>query len=360
MPPRSEKKQKRGTTSSPEGRFTHVHREVWEEAGEEGTVRTTEFFWEDSKSLLTYNDSPDIPIQAGLNPYRGCEHGCIYCFARPNHAYVDLSPGLDFESKIFVKKNVDRLLIDALRKRKGNVETITMGTATDPYQPGERKYKNSRKILEVCLKFRQPLAIITKSSLILRDLDLLSEMGRLGILKVFVTITTLNSELWSALEPRAPAPNKRIEAVKGLTEAGVPVGVMFAPVIPFLNDSEMETVLERAKSAGAESAGMVFVRLPYEVAPLFEEWLGVHFPLKKEKILRVIREARGGKLYDSDFSQRMTGTGNYAQLLRTRFRLATRRLGLNHRGTIRGDLFRVPEEFQVLASKDQDLLPGLF
>ncbi|EQA38250.1 radical SAM domain protein [Leptospira inadai serovar Lyme str. 10] len=355
------KKQRRGTTSAPEGRFDSISREIWKEDREEDAVnRTTQFFSEDSKSILTHNDSPDIPIDASLNPYRGCEHGCIYCFARPNHAYVDLSPGIDFESKIFVKKNVDLLLIHELKKRKGPVETITLGTATDPYQPGERTYRNTRKILEVLLKFRQPTAIITKSSLILRDIDILSEMGKLGILKVYVSVTTLDKELWSALEPRAPAPGKRLDAIRGLSKGSVPVGAMFAPVIPFLNDSEMETILEEVKQAGALSAGMVLLRLPYEVSQLFVEWLEINYPLKKEKILRVLREARGGKLYDSDFSQRMTGTGTYAELLQTRFRLAIKRFDLNERASFRKDLFRIPEEYQVRPSKNQDLLPGLF
>ncbi|TGK07601.1 PA0069 family radical SAM protein [Leptospira semungkisensis] len=355
---------KRGTEKLPPSRFDPIQREAWWEDRNldpnEDPSPSTHFYWEDSKSILTRNKSPDIPFEASINPYRGCEHGCIYCFARPNHSYVDLSPGLDFETKIFVKKNPAELLIEELRKKKESVSPITIGTATDPYQPGERIYKNTRSILEVLLEFKQPAAIITKSSLIQRDLDLLSKLGKLGLIKVLFSITTLDKELWSKLEPRAPAPGKRMETIKSLTDVGVPTGVLFAPVIPFINDSEMESVLETAANLGAESAGMVFLRLPLEVAPLFEDWLSRHYPLKKEKVLRVISEARGGKLYDAKWGERMKGKGDYAELLQKRFSLSVQRFGLNRRSQLRTDLFSVPYQYVKKKKDQEDFLPGLF
>ncbi|TGL63518.1 PA0069 family radical SAM protein [Leptospira sarikeiensis] len=354
---------RRGTEELPPSRFDKTSREVWLEdrydLGEEPSP-ATQFFWEDSKSILTRNKSPDIPFDASINPYRGCEHGCIYCFARPNHSYVDLSPGLDFETKIFVKKEPAKLLAEELRKKKQAVLPITLGTATDPYQPGERIYKNTRSILEVLLEFRQPAAIITKSSLIQRDLDILSEMGKLGILKVFLSITTLDKELWAKLEPRAPAPNKRMETLRKLTEVGVPTGVLFAPVIPFINDFEMENLLEQASISGAEAAGMVFIRLPFEVAPLFEDWLTRHFPLKKEKVLKVISEARGGKLYEAKWGERMKGAGHYADLLQKRFSICMKRFNLTTRRQLRTDLFSVPIRYLTKKKKSEHLQPDLF
>lgn len=354
---------KRGTEELPPSRFDKTQREVWLEdrydLGEEPSP-STQFFWEDSKSVLTRNKSPDIPFDASINPYRGCEHGCIYCFARPNHSYVDLSPGLDFETKIFVKKEPAKLLAEELRKKKQALSPITIGTATDPYQPGERIYKNTRSLLEVMLEFKQPTAIITKSSLIQRDMDILSEMGKLGILKVYLSITTLDKELWSKLEPRAPAPARRMETLRKLTDVGIPTGVLFAPVIPFINDFEMEHLLEQAALSGAEAAGMVFVRLPFEVAPLFEDWLTRHFPLKKEKVLKVISEARGGKLYKANWGERMKGEGNYAELLQKRFSICTKRFGLTKRRELRMDLFAVPSRYLLKKKKQEEFLPGIF
>ncbi|MFB5649174.1 PA0069 family radical SAM protein [Leptospira wolffii] len=354
---------KRGTEEKPPSRFDDTTREIWQEdRGEDLDFSSpnTEFFWEHSKSILTKNDSPDIPFGSSINPYRGCEHGCIYCFARPNHSYMDLSPGLDFESKIFVKKNPAQLLASQLSKKKQALEPIALGTATDPYQPGERIYKNTRSILEILLKFRQPASIVTKSSLIQRDTDILSEMAKLGIIKVFITLTTLDKELWSKLEPRAPAPNKRLETVRNLSSLGIPTGVLFAPVIPFLNDFEMEGILESASEAGAETAGMVFIRLPFEVAPLFEDWLTKHYPLKKDKVLKTIREARGGKLYDSEWGNRMSGTGHYASLLQKRFRLSVKRFALDGWTPLRRDLFAVPPEYRKSKDNPEEFLPGLF
>ncbi|PJZ71462.1 radical SAM protein [Leptospira perolatii] len=354
---------RRGTDSKIEGRFEKTKRESWTEDETDGILPhkvTTQFFFESAKTILTSNQSPDLPFSTSINPYRGCEHGCIYCYARPNHAYVDLSPGLDFESKIFVKKNIKNLLVEDLKKLKAPIRAISLGAATDPYQPGERIHQNTRQVLETLLKFKHPVGIVTKSSLIQRDIDILAEMAKLDLVKVFVSITTLNNELWSKLEPRTPAPAKRIETLEKLSQSKIPVGVMFAPAIPFLNDFEMESILSKAKESGAASAGMVLLRLPHEVAPLFVDWLDTHYPLKKDKILKVISEARGGKLYDSAFGKRMIGSGNYSDLLQNRFRAAIQRLGLNNRHPLRTDLFKVPEEYQIRKYSKEEILPGLF
>ena len=357
-------KPRRGTFSSVPGRFTTVLREDWQEdkfPEEDLPPIKTEFFSEFPKTLITSNDSPDIPHGSSINPYRGCEHGCIYCFARPNHSYVDLSPGIDFESKIFIKHNVEEVLIRDLKRRKGKVEPILLGTATDPYQPIERKTENTRKILKTCLEFGQPVQIITKSSLILRDLDILSEMAKLNLIQVCVSVTTLDKELWSKLEPRTASPNKRMEAIAGLSRVGVPIILMFAPVIPFLNDHEMESIVRLGKENGISFAVMILVRLPYEVAPLFEGWLSEHYPLKKDKVLGLIRDTREGKLYQSDFKQRMTGTGKYAELLRARFQLIRKQTGLTKGPKIlETELFHIPEKFQIKTKKDEEILPGLF
>ncbi|WP_411823154.1 PA0069 family radical SAM protein [Leptospira sp. 'Mane'] len=357
-------KSRRGTLSSVPGRFTTVLREDWEEDkswNETDSPTKTEFFSEYPKTLITSNDSPDIPHGSSINPYRGCEHGCIYCFARPNHSYVDLSPGIDFESKIFIKHNVAGVLVEDLKRKKGEIEPILLGTATDPYQPIERKMENTRKILQICLEFRQPVEIITKSLLVLRDLDILSEMAKLNLIRVCVSVTTMNKELWSKLEPRTASPNKRMEAISGLSSIGVPVILMFAPVIPFLNDHEMESIVHLGKQNGISFAVMILVRLPYEVAPLFEDWLTEHYPLKKDKVLGLIRDTREGKLYQSDFKQRMTGTGNYAELLRARFRLVRKQAGLiQGPKVLETGLFRIPEKFQIRKGKGEETLPGLF
>ena len=319
----------RGAISNPAGRFEKrisVHEEEFLPQ-----QLDTRFLPEKAKSLITRNQSPDVPFLHSINPYRGCEHGCIYCFARPYHAYVDLSPGLDFETRIFVKENA----IDVLRKdlsRPGyQPSPICIGTATDPYQPVEAERRLTRQILELLLECRHPLSLITKSQLVCRDLDVLGELARHSLVKVMVSLTTLDNGLKRLLEPRTASGEARLRTIRALSDAGVPVGVLLAPLIPWINDHEVEQMLARAREAGAESAGFILLRLPHEVAPLFVEWLDNHFPDRKDKVLNTIRDARGGKLYESKFGARMRGEGEYADLFAQRFRLASRRAGFTER-----------------------------
>ena len=304
----------------------------------------TETIIDSSKSVITYNDSPDVPFDRSINPYRGCEHGCIYCFARPSHAYLGLSPGLDFESRILLKPDAARVLRLELGKRNYQCATIALGTNTDPYQPLERQHKIMRQILEVLAETRHPVSIVTKSALVERDIDLLAAMAGQGMAAVFLSITTLDRKLARTLEPRAAAPQRRLEALAKIRAAGIPAGVLVAPVIPALTDHELESIIKAAYEAGAMSAEYILLRLPLEVAGLFEEWLREHYPLKADHVLNLIRDCRGGKTYDAAFPQRMTGTGNYADLLAQRFRLISRRLGLDGGlPALRTDLFRRPE-----------------
>ncbi|MDF3821111.1 PA0069 family radical SAM protein [Leptospira sp. 96542] len=366
QPHSSEKRIKRGTISQIEGRFAKTFREEWTEDREDDLLPKnikTEYLKEYPKSLLSRNDSPDIPYDLSLNPYRGCEHGCIYCYARPNHAYVDLSPGIDFESKIFIKQNTKEVFVEDLKKKfkSGNYDPIVFGSVTDSYQPVERKTENTRKLLETSFKFKQATEIITKSSLITRDIDILSEMAKLNLIRVCFSVTTLDSVLWSKLEPRAPSPNKRMEAIEKLTQAGIPVILMFAPVIPFLNDHEMESIVKEGKKRGISQAVMILLRLPYELSDLFSDWLEEHFPLKKDKILGLLKDTREGKLYKSGFHQRMTGTGNYADLLRARFKLVKKQMSLDLKpAELNTKLFHIPLEYQRKQSKGEEFLPGLF
>ncbi len=282
-----------------------------------------------SRSIIAHNQSPDVSFAQSINPYRGCEHGCVYCFARPTHAYLGLSPGLDFETKIFAKPEAARLLAAELRDRKYRVQAIAMGTNTDPYQPIERTAKITRAILEVLRDFAHPFTIVTKSALVVRDLDIIAPMAARRLCKIFLSVTTLDRDLARAMEPRASTPRKRLAAIKALADAGVTTGVMAAPMIPALTDSEMEAILEAAREAGAVSAGYTMLRLPYEIKDLFAEWLEAHAPLKAKHVLSLIRDVRGGKLYSSEWGERMRGTGPFADLLAKRFRLACARLGLN-------------------------------
>ena len=306
------------------------------------TTVTDEF----PKSIIATNQSPDIPFEQSINPYRGCEHGCVYCYARPTHAYHGLSPGLDFETRLFAKPDAGRLLDAALSKPGYKVKTIQLGANTDPYQPIERTRRITRDILEVLQRFRHPLGITTKSDLVLRDLDILAPMAADGLAAVAVSVTTLNGRLARTMEPRCPRPSKRLEAIRQLSAAGVPVAVMAAPLIPGLNDHEIEDILAAAKDAGAVSAQYVLLRLPLEIHALFEEWLAAHAPDRAAKVMALIRETRAGKVYDSDFSQRMVGTGVYAEMIRQRFRLARKRLGFEHNAASgfnqRTDLFTRP------------------
>lgn len=304
----------------------------------------TEVIIDTSKSVITYNQSPDIPFDRSINPYRGCEHGCIYCFARPSHAFLGLSPGLDFESRILVKPDAAKLLRAELAKRNYQCAPLALGTNTDPYQPLERQHKIMRQILEVLAETRHPVTIVTKSALVERDVDLLSAMAAQGLVSVHVSVTTLQKSLARNLEPRAAAPQRRLEAVAALRAANIPVGVLVAPVIPALNDHELESIVKAAHAAGAQCVDYILLRLPLEVADLFAEWLQQHYPLKATHVLGLIYQSRGGKAYDPAFHQRMQGTGQIAGLIGQRFRLISKRLGLDQPlPPLRCDLFRKPE-----------------
>jgi DNA repair photolyase len=277
--------------------------------------------------VISRNQSPDISFTQSLNPYRGCEHGCSYCFARPSHAYLDLSPGLDFETRIFAKTNAPEVLRGELSRPGYQVSPIALGINTDAYQPTERRLQLTRRIIEVLAQTRHPFTLITKNALVERDLDLLAPLAAERLVHVYFSITTLDNSLSSRLEPRASAPHARLRAMRRLHAAGVPVGVMFAPVIPWVNDSELEAVLEAARDAGAGSAGYVLLRLPHEVAPLFRDWLQTHLPERAGHVMSTVQQLRGGKDYDPAFGTRMRGQGVYADLLARRFALARKRLG---------------------------------
>jgi DNA repair photolyase len=289
----------------------------------------TEVIHDATRSIITSNKSPDLSFDQSINPYRGCEHGCVYCFARPTHAYLGLSPGADFESRLFAKPNAAELLAKELSAPGYVPKVIAMGTNTDPYQPLEKKMRITRSILEVLRDFRHPVAIVTKSPLILRDLDILSEMAGMGLAKAMLSITTLDRHLARVMEPRAGTPARRLQAIAGLVEAGVPAGVMFAPAIPALNDHEMEAVLTAASEAGARLAGYVLLRLPLEIKDLFREWLDQQFPGRAKHVMALIRQMRGGKDYDSQWNTRMKGTGPYAQMMARRFHMAVKKHGFN-------------------------------
>lgn len=284
---------------------------------------------EHPKTILTFNRSPDVPFDRSLNAYRGCEHGCIYCFARPSHAWHDLSPGLDFETKLFAKPDAARLLRETFAKPSYRPAPLAMGTNTDPYQPIEARYGITRQVLELCLECRHPITITTKSDRVLRDIDLLTELARHGLAAVSISVTSLDPRLSGSLEPRAAAPAKRLAALGKLAAAGVPTHVSIAPIIPSITDEYLERILEQAAARGVRSASWIVVRLPHEVAPLFREWLDVHFPDRAAKVMGIIRSIRGGRDNDPDFFTRMKPQGVWADLFRTRFRLATKRLGMN-------------------------------
>jgi DNA repair photolyase len=302
----------------------------------------TEVIWEEARSVITRNDSPDIYFEQSLNPYRGCEHGCIYCYARPSHSYLNLSPGLDFETKIIAKRNVAEVLREEISRKGYRPRTIAIGTATDCYQPVERDLRLTRAVIEVLHEARHPFALVTKSSTVERDLDLIGPMGRDRLAAVYVTLTTLDAELTRKLEPRAAAPHRRLRTLRTLAEHGVPCGVSLSPQIPFINE-DMEQVLAAAWDAGARSAFYHVIRLPWEVSPLFRQWLEVHYPQRAARVMARIQEMRSGKDYDSDFATRMKGTGVWAELIAQRFEKATRRLGFNQvRTALTTDAFRPP------------------
>ena len=295
------------------------------------------------KSIISRNDSPDIPFTQSINPYRGCEHGCVYCYARPSHAYLNLSSGLDFETRLFAKVNAAQVLREELAKPGYGCSAITIGANTDAYQPAERSWKITRAVLEVAAQCNQPVYIITKNALVERDLDILVPMAEKNLAGVFVSVTTLDHDLARRMEPRASAPARRIEAIRRLAQAGVPVGVMVAPIVPVLTDAETEQILEAASEAGALSAGYVLMRLPYEVKTLFKDWLAQHYPLKAEHVMSRVKQLRDGRENDPQFGTRMRGSGKFADLLRLRFDKACQRLGLNRqRRTLVTTLFRPP------------------
>jgi DNA repair photolyase len=307
-----------------------------------------------SRTIIARNTSPDVPFDRSINPYRGCEHGCIYCFARPSHAYLGLSPGLDFETKLLFKPDAARLLRQELSRKSYRCSVMAMGTNTDPYQPVERELRITRSILQVLAEFNHPVGIVTKNHLITRDIDILAPMARRQLAEVFVSVTTLDRHLANVMEPRASTPARRIAAIRELSAAGIPTGVMSAPMIPAINDHEMEAILEACAGAGATRAGYTVLRLPLEIGPLFEEWLRAHFPGRAEHVLSLVRQTRGGKLYDSDWSQRMTGTGQYAGLLRARFTLAAKKFEMNRlRYTLDTAQFRIPPDLHGKATGGQ-------
>ncbi|MCU0868940.1 MAG: PA0069 family radical SAM protein [Burkholderiales bacterium] len=296
-----------------------------------------------ARSILSHNDSPDLPFHTSINPYVGCEHGCSYCYARPSHATLDLSPGLDFETRLFAKTNAAQLLREALAKPGYRCENIALGANTDPYQPAERDWRVTRSVLEVLAQTGHPVGIVTKNALVLRDLDLLSDMARRGLVQVLLSVTTLDHDIARRLEPRASSPTRRIETLAALHAAGVPCGVLVAPVVPFLTDDAIEPILEAAAAAGASRAGWVLLRLPHEVRTLFRDWLVTHFPAKAQHVMRRMQAMRGGRDYDADFSTRGRGTGVFAELLEQRFTKACARLGLDRdRRDLDTSQFRAP------------------
>jgi DNA repair photolyase len=333
----------RGAGLNPSGRFEPVSRHVFDDGWstfEELPPFKTEVQVEKPRTIITRNESPDISFDRSINPYRGCEHGCVYCFARPTHAFMGLSAGLDFESKLFAKPDAAKLLDKELSKDGYQPRSIAIGTNTDPYQPIEKQWRIMREILEVLEARSHPVGIVTKSALVTRDIDILGRMAERGLAKVALSITTLDRKLARTMEPRAATPPKRLEALKLLSEAGIPVSVMVAPVIPGLNDPEIERILDSAYAAGAREAGYVMLRLPLEVSPLFKDWLLRHYPDRFRHVMSLVRSMRDGKDYDSEWGKRMKGSGPYAWQVGRRFEIAAKRLGLNlEKRQLRTDLF---------------------
>jgi DNA repair photolyase len=344
----------RGAPLNLQGRFEKLGREAfddgWTRDDEAPAPLATTVTVEQARSIISRNDSPDIPFEQSINPYRGCEHGCIYCYARPTHAYMDLSPGLDFESRLFAKPNAAELLRKELAKPGYRCSPIAMGTNTDPYQPIERKWQITRQVIEVLAECDHPLTITTKSSLVERDIDLLAPMARKGLALVLISLPTLDRQLARRMEPRAAAPQRRLETLRQLRAAGIPCGVLVAPIIPALNDNGLERVLAEAHAAGAEVAGYTLLRLPHEVRDLFEAWLAQHYPLRAAHVMSLVRQMRGGAENDARFGSRMRGSGQFAELLRQRFRLASRKYGFNQRDIgLVTELFRAPPQHGQMA-----------
>ena len=344
----------RGAKINPSGRFEKRSEELvddgWDSLSETPRLKT-EIFREEPKTIISRNTSPDISFDQSINPYRGCEHGCVYCYARPTHAYMGLSPGLDFESKLFIKPNAAALLREELTAPNYVPRTIALGTNTDTYQPIERNYRITRQIVEVLAEFKHPLGIVTKSATVLRDLDILKPMAELGLVKVALSVTTLNGELARAMEPRASTPMKRLAALEILSKAGIPTVVMVGPIIPGLNDSEIENILKSARNAGVREAGYTMLRLPHEVKDVFKDWLAKEYPDRAAKVMSLVKSVRDGQENDPNFGTRHVGTGPYAWTIGRRFELAAQRLGLNTaRVKLRTDLFqRPPQKGEQLA-----------
>lgn len=340
---RPDRNRGRSAGINPSGRFEPVSRHVFDDGWnslEELPPFKTEVQVEKPRTIITRNESPDISFDRSINPYRGCEHGCVYCFARPTHSFMGLSPGLDFESKLFAKPDAARLLDKELSKDGYQPRTIAIGTNTDPYQPIEKQYRIMREILEVLEARGHPVGIVTKSHLVTRDIDILSRMAERGLAKVALSVTTLDRMLARTMEPRASTPTKRLEAIRQLSDAGIPTSVMVAPIIPGLTDQEMERILDSARAAGAREAGYVVLRLPLEVSPIFKDWLLRHYPDRYRHVMSLIRSMRDGKDYDSEWGKRMKGAGPYAWQIGRRFEITAKRLGLNaERRTLRTDQF---------------------
>lgn len=343
----ADRRRGRGAVSNSSGRFEALARvdadDDW------GALETLEAFKtevrvERPRRILARNDSPDISFDVSINPYRGCEHGCVYCFARPTHAYMGLSPGLDFESRLFVKDGAAAVLKRELSAPGYVPRPIAIGTNTDPYQPIERTHRVMRGVLEVLAAANHPVSIVTKSALVTRDLDILGPMAAKGLVKVALSVTTLDPKIARTMEPRAPTPERKLETIEQLAQTGVPVGVMVAPVVPGVTDHEMERILTRAHARGARSAGYIMLRLPLETRDLFSEWLVEHFPGKARRVLSLVRETREGRLYDATFGKRMTGSGPYAWMIARRFELACEKIGFpKARRKLRTDLFTPPD-----------------
>ena len=342
-----ERRRGRGAGLNPSGRFEPQQRETVDDGWqtwEELPPFKTEVQVEKPRTAITRNESPDISFDRSINPYRGCEHGCIYCFARPTHAYMGLSAGLDFESKLFAKPDAAKLLERELAKPGYKPRVIAIGTNTDPYQPIEKEWRIMRQILEVLNRANHPVAIVTKSALVMRDIDILKDMAAKNLVRVGVSVTTLDRKLARTMEPRAATPPRRLEAIQALNEAGIRTAIMVAPIIPALNDHEIERILDAGKAAGAQEASYVILRLPLEVSPLFRDWLLQHYPDRYRHVMSLIRSMRGGKDYDAEFGKRMKGAGPYAWQISRRFEMATRRLELTRRNiALRDDLFVPPD-----------------
>lgn len=336
----------RGAGSNDMGRFEATQKvaydDGWDIPEDQHLVRT-EVRLENPRSAITYNTSPDLPFDRSINPYRGCEHGCIYCFARPSHAFLNLSPGLDFETKLIARPGIGKVLDQELRAKSYKLATIAIGTNTDPYQPCEADHHVMHEILLVLAAFRHPFAITTKGTLIERDIALLAPLAAQGLLRVGISVTTLDPTLSRRMEPRAPTPKRRLETIRRLTDAGIPVRIMAAPMIPGLSDPELEAILEAGRDAGAVAASYITLRLPLEVSPLFQDWLAAHYPDRAAKVMARVRELHGGKDYDAEWGKRFRGQGVWANLMNRRYKLATARLGLDKPlPPIRTDLFRIP------------------